>query len=325
MAKNIKNKSVSQPIFFSPRIAIFPFENHDQKFNMSKKTGDNPVKWLNLNNLPRKASEHKIIRSPKFSINVQKLNTPLSPQPNPLQLLQNDSFFDSRTFINIQTLKPQTFTKKFARTEFFRPQTSGKTIFHRGNPASLKNTVTSPRINQFDFSCLNKNCKNFSSHVNNNVFPKGTTVKSKEFEEEVPFRPFSAKISTEKPILNPNQQSFHKKIENWVILQEMRKIREFKSLNLRVIKNKKSNSVGLITPNCETKEKPIKMQKNSENTQRNEVLRENARKNDEKYRTFHFNGSGINRENDAIFGKGEGINPWLISSDSFNDSALPKT
>ena len=287
----------------------------------SKKTGDNPIKWLNLNNLTRKTSEHKL-KTPKFSINNHKVTVPISPPAKPLQLLQNDSFFDSRTFINIQTMKPQNFTKKFARTEFFRPQTSGKMIFQGEKPPSLKNTITSPKVNQFDFSCLNKHCKNFSSHVNNNVFPKRSAVKIKEFDEEVPFRPFSAKISTEKPILNPNQQNFHKKIENWVVLQEMRRIREFKSLNLRVIKNKKSNSVGLITPNCETKEKPFKIEKNSE---RNDVLREKPCKNDEKYRTFHFNGNGINRENDLFSGKGEGINPWLISSDSFNDSALPKT
>lgn len=322
MAKNLKNKAVSQPIFFSPRIAIFPFETQNPKCSLSKKAGEYPVKWLNLNNLSRKASEHKL-KTPKFSINALKVSSPLSPKPQ--QLLQNDSFFDSRAFINIQTMKPQKFTKKFAKTEFFRPQTSCKAIFQEEKPFPLKTPLPSPRVNQFDFSCLNKNCKNLSSHVNNNVFPKRPAVKSREFEEEVAFRPFTAKVPAEKPVLNPNQQSFHKKIENWVILQEIRRIREFKSLNLRVAKNKKSNSLGLITPNCEIREKP-KIEKNPLNTkQRNLALKETPSQNDGKYATFHFKGNGITRETDQFFGKGEGINPWLISSDSFNDSALPKT
>jgi len=323
MAKSQKKKANLKQIYFSPKITIFPFESPENPLKVERKTVENRLKWLDFNDFQRKTVGN-IEKKPQNSINLKRVC--LKSAKSPLKSLITDSFFDSRVFINIQTIHPQQFIKKYDKFELYRSQSAKKPLFQEQKPdISKKKTENSLKLGEFDFGRLNKDFKTWkSSYISQGIFPKRAFLKKNDEENEL-FKPFSREITPiSKEKIRPlglNHQNLNKNVENWLLMKEIEKIREFKALKLGVFKTKKSNSLGLInqiSPDSGNRIKAIEIKEKSE-------------KNEEKCKTFHFNVKRLDekrvfkeKDQEKVLIKGDSLTPWINASDSFNESGIEK-
>ena len=319
-------KKPNHEIFYSPKFSISILAKPEKILkSLDKRTSQSQkiIKCLifdPFSQLDFTSNDKILTNQKKLSLHSpRKFEYPKTdPTKSPL------SFLDTKLLINIKSLRPQDFIKKFEKKiERIRPFTAFSSHYSQiKKPFISMKKDEIVKSNEFDFANLNKPpIKNTINYLPTGFLPKREKLNRVQsptydgniinFQENIALETNLGRKVREMRVYEEYQKKYE---ENFIIKTKksnslaLFSAKDYKVGSLRgMIRSNKMSADGTSRKNSER----IKIHKNqwNENIEKNQKNKEN-----------HGNIKSSNQKNEEKYDFiGESLNPWLNNTDSFND------